>query len=85
MTARSFNCLKGLLNNQSLTSTRKIANKFSCDHSYIVKTLKNKTNSCYLKKKQIPDCTDKQLEQLQLKYERICRILRNREFIIDDE
>ena len=85
MTAGTINRLKGLLNNRSGTSTRKIANKFKCDHSYIVKTIKNKTNICYFKKKQIPDRTEKQLKQLQLKCGRICRKFRNRDFVIDDE
>ena len=39
-------------------SNKKIANKFKCDHSYIVKTLKNKINIYYLKEKQIPDRTN---------------------------
>ena len=85
MTAGNINRLKGLLNNWSGTSTRKTANKFKCDHSYIVKTIKNKTNICYFEKKQIPDCTEKQLKQLQLKCGRSCRKFRNRDFVIDDE
>ena len=85
MTARNINRLKGLLNNRSGTSTRKIENNFKCDLSYILKVLKNKTNICYLKKKQILYCTDKQIEQLQLKNGRICHKFRNHEFVIDDE
>ena len=85
MTARNINRLKGLLNNWSGTSTRKIANKFKYVYSYIVKILKNKkTNICYIKEIQIFDRTDKKLEQLQLKCGRICRKFRNREFIIDE-
>ena len=42
MTASNINRLIGLLNNRSATSTRKIVNKFKCDYSYIIKTLKTK-------------------------------------------
>ena len=51
MTAMIINRLKGLSNNRSGTSTRKIANNFKCDHSYIVKTLKKQNKHLLFKKK----------------------------------
>ena len=66
-------------------STRKLAKKFKCDHSYIVKTIKRKTDIQYRKKLYVPYRTDTQKSVIHPKCGRSLQKFRNHEFIIDDE
>lgn len=85
MTKKNLKRLENLIDGQSGISTRQLAKKFDCTHSYIVKTIKKKTNIKYRKKEEIPTRSEQQLAQLQTRCGRMCRKFKGLQFILDDE
>jgi transposase len=85
MTRKNIERLKDCVNDQTGVATRELGQKFKCDHSYIVKTLKNKTDIRYRKRIKVPFRTEAQKEVCQPRCRRILLKNRHREVIMDDE
>lgn len=85
MNQRNLKRLIKAVENRSGISTRQLATKFKCDQSYIVKTLKRKTNIKYRKKILIPLRNEDQKQRIRPCCSRMMKKFRGREFIQDDE
>ncbi|KAL4490738.1 hypothetical protein ABPG72_021792 [Tetrahymena utriculariae] len=85
MTQKNIKKLTLMFDHQDGVSQRQAAKEFDCDHSYISKTLKKKTQIRAMKKQKIPDRTDLQKKQAQTKCGRLLRKYKNHLWVIDDE
>ena len=80
MTKTNIKRLEEFIHNQKGISTRKLAKKFKCDHSCIVKTIKRKTDIQYRKKLLVPYRTDTQKSVTRPKCGQILQTFCNHEF-----
>jgi transposase len=84
-TKKNLRRLKQTFENNGKISQSIAARKFNCSKSYIRKTLAEKTNIKYRKKKIIPKRSSEQIRLAKTKCGRMVRKFRGKEFILDDE
>lgn len=85
MTKGNIKNLITAINDHASISTRRLAKRFNCDHSYVVKTIKKKTDIRYHNRMTVPYRTEKQKASCRPRCGRILKKFPEHEFILDDE
>lgn len=84
MTKRAIQQLQCTVNNKHGISTRRLAKKFKCHQSYVVRTLQ-KTDIKFRKRIAVPARTEKQLNVIRPRCGRLFSKFKGNDFVIDDE
>ena len=85
MNKKAVKRLIGRINHRDGVSQRRLAKIFDCSQPHICKTIKNKTNIRYRKKKRAPKRTSVQKAAIRPKCRKLSIIFRKKAIIMDDE
>ena len=85
MTARRLKWLKKTMKKENQPSTREIGRQLNCSHSYVVKTIKRKSNLQCKKKVKGPRYTEKEKAEVKKSCRKLYSLSKCKDFVLDDE